>query len=391
MMTEQELEAAIEIIMQRLDEVNTFYLKKIAAQIKSIGTLSASSINRLSIMLEMGADIAAINEKLAEATALNIRDLLTIYAAVEQSVYTDPAFSRLVAATAAQSAGIIPAVATVTPRLRRYTQLVGLQTGGALQNLSNTTVVSQAYQSAVDQAIFAASTGVGDYNSLMRRTVENLGYSGMQVYYPSGYHRRLDTAVRQNIVDGVKQISQKGSDLMGEALGTDAFEISAHANSAPDHEPVQGRVLLREQFDRMQSGLPFTDTDGRTYAGFKRPIGEWNCMHMAMAFSTQWSKRRYTSEQLDRWAEGNKRGCEIDGKHYSTYQARQLQRRIETEIRRQKDVAVAAQAAGDDELRKTAQRRIDALVVEYGRVCASSGLRGQRERMTVNGFKPIKL
>ena len=39
-MTEAEMERAIARIMDRLDEVNTFYIKKIAGQIKRIGEMS---------------------------------------------------------------------------------------------------------------------------------------------------------------------------------------------------------------------------------------------------------------------------------------------------------------------------------------------------------------
>ena len=95
---------------------------------------------------------------------------------------------------------------------------------------------------------------------------------------------------------------------MGEMLGFDAYEISAHARSAPDHEPVQGRVFLKADFENMQKGLPFRDVDGTMYQPFRRPIGEWNCMHIAMSFSTQHSVRRYTDQQLAQWKADNNAG-----------------------------------------------------------------------------------
>lgn len=51
----------------------------------------------------------------------------------------------------------------------------------------------------------------------------------------------------------------------------------------------------------------------------------------------------------------------IDGKTRSRYQWTQEQRRIETAIRREKDVAIAAKAAGDDVLRRQCQQRINDL------------------------------
>ena len=179
--------------------------------------------------------------------------------------------------------------------------------------------------------------------------------------------------------------------MMGEALGYDAYEISAHAMSAPDHEPVQGRVFLKAEFEKLQSGLAFTDIDGRQYEPIKRPIGEWNCKHFAMSFSTQYSKRKWTNEQLDDFAKQNEEGCDIDGKHYTKYGASQLMRELETEIRREKDAAVAAQKAGDDTLRKQCQERINALTAKYHSVAKQAGLRPKPDRLRVEGFRAVKL
>ena len=209
--------------------------------------------------------------------------------------------------------------------------------------------------------------------------------------YPSGYHRRLDTAIRQNIIDGANQIAQQGSIMMGEELGYDAYELSAHARSAPDHEPIQGRVFLKEEFEKLQSEQPFQDVDGHHFEAIRRPIGEWNCMHIAMAFSTKYSKRQYSDEQLNRWKEDNEAGCMIGGKHYTIYQASQLMRKIETQVRREKDTANAARIAGDDVLRKECQIRINSLARKYQEVVSASGLRARKDRMSVEGFKMVKV
>jgi len=383
MLTEKELEKALSVLTDRLDEVNTYFIQKVAAQIKKIGELNQSSINRLVIMAEMVEDVSEITARLQAATQMNVRDLFKIYQLALTDLYTDKRFTRVLTQT--------PLPAPAKARLNHYAQSVAMQAGQDMINLSNTTAISQTYRDAVDKAILATSTGMGSYTEMMRQTIRDLGYNGMQVQYASGYHRRLDSAVRQNIIDGVNQINQNGSILMGEALGFDAYEISAHARSAPDHEPVQGRVFLKDEFEKMQAGLSFSDTDGNRYPGFRRPIGEWNCMHIAMSFSTQHSIRRYTPDQLAAWAAENAKGCEIDGKHYTTYQASQLMRKIETEVRRQKDTANAARAAGDDALRQDCQKRINSLAAKYQSVCTASGLPSRKERMAVEGFKAVKV
>lgn len=92
---------------------------------------------------------------------------------------------------------------------------MALQTAMTMRNFSNTTAVSEPYREAVDRGIIAATTGLTDYKAATRDVVRALGYGGMQVQYESGYHRRLDTAVRQNIIDGTNQISQQGARIVG--------------------------------------------------------------------------------------------------------------------------------------------------------------------------------
>lgn len=381
--TESELESAVKRMLDRLDEINTLFITKIAAQVKKIGTLNASSVNRLVIMADMGADVSEITTRLADAVGLNVRDLTQVYDRVLKDTYADPRFAVYLQQN--------PVSVATQRRLTQYVQSVSVQTAQSLINLSNTTAISEPYRKAIDTAVLAVSSGLSDYKSATRDVIEQLGYNGMQVYYASGYHRRLDTAIRQNIIDSTNQIAQNASIMMGEDLGFDAIELSAHARSAPDHEPAQGRVFLKSEFQKMQAGEAFVDVDGHSYTGFKRPIGEWNCMHIAMGFSTQHSVRRYTDEQLRAWRDANQSGCEINGKRYTTYKAVQLMRKIETEVRRQKDVAVAARAADDTELQKSCQEKINSLSAYYTQIAQAAKITPRRDRMTVQGFRAYKI
>ena len=384
MLTEKELEAAIKQITGRIDEVNRLFIKKIAAQLLKIGELNASSINRIIVMVDMGKDVREITRELSQATAMNIRDIYMIYQAALSDSYTDPRFQEALQAQ--------PLTPQQSERLTMFAQNVAKQTAKTMMNLSNTTSVMPTYKDAIDRAIVATSAGLTGYKQAAREIIRDVGYNGLQVHYASGYHRRLDTAIRQNIIDGVNQINQHASLAMGDALGFDAVEISAHAHSAPDHEPVQGRVFLRSEYEKMQAGFDFYDVDGKFYEGFRRPIGEWNCMHIAMGFSTKHSKRRYSDEQLKQWEEENAAGCDINGKHHTIYQARQLMRELETKVRREKDAANAARINGNDmEARRSHQKSINALTKKYYAVAQAAGLRARSDRLSVEGFKMVKV
>jgi hypothetical protein len=375
MLDPRQLENALDLLESRYREVEHQYIEKIGKMVRRIGMMNAASIDMLSVMMGMHEDVTEILTELTRATRLNEAEVARLLEQTEHSTFTDDRFRR-----ALNHQPLNPYQKAV---IRQYTQAVAAQTAQLMDNLSNTTAVSAPYQRAVDAAVLAVSTGLTDYNSAIRNTIRDIGFNGLQVQYESGYHRRLDTAVRQNILDATKQVAQKTAEMVGESLGYNAVEISAHLHSAPDHAPVQGRVFLRTEYDKMQSGQSFTGVDGTQYAGFKRPLMEWNCMHIVMPFDTRYSVRAYSDEQLAKWEADNQKGCEIGGKHMTTYQASQLMRKLETDVRRWKETAYMAKVAGDTALQTQAQMKITDLTNAYSRVCNASGLSSRRERMRV--------
>ena len=377
--------AALNKVVEFFEVVEALFISKVAKQIQKIGELNQTSINRLLIMRDMGADVAEVKRKLQDATGYSTRAMARIYRSALNDRYTDQRFDDFVKT-------VPPAEAREdNARLNQLARSMLRQTAGELVNLSNTTVIDNAYRAAIDPAIAAVASGVEDYQSATRDAVRTMAANGLRVTYESGYTRRLDSAVRQNITNSVKQLAQQSSLMIGEIMGDDAIELSAHLRSAPDHEPIQGRVFLNAEFAKMQSQQAFSDIDGHRYEAIKRPIGEWNCGHIGSSFNTQHSIRTYTDEQLKQFSEDNEKGCEINGKHYSTYEASQLMRKVETKIRQQKDIANAARDAGDETLRVECQRKINRLKQYYGSIAEASGLREQQQRLRVDGFKSVRV
>lgn len=389
MLTDKQIAEALDLIDGRYHDVITKYLQKVGKTINEIGHLNQSSINLLVQLRRMGVDVQTIERELQKVTKLTQRDIKALFRKAAQEANTDARFSYV-------EKGVEPD----SIRWEALVENIWKQTAGAMDNLSNSTVITDGYRSAIDDAVQAVTMGVSDYNSAIRETVKRLGKEGLQVEYESTYiaadgklkHRRkrLDSAVRQNVLDGIRQVQQKSQELIGEEIGADGVDITAHPNSAPDHEPVQGRRFDLENFQRMQSGLDFEDVDGNSYKGFERPITQWRCRHLIFYILLGVTRRMYTDEQLTTWEQDNKKGCIIDGKHYTNYKATQLMRNLETEIRRQKDTAVLAKASGDDLLRRECQSNINKLTKKYSAVAEAAGLRKQMQKTRVEGFVPIK-
>ena len=388
MLTDKQIADALALIDSRYHDVITKYLQKVGKTINEIGHLNQSSINLLVQLRRMGVDVQTIERELQKVTKLTQRDIKALFRKAAQEANTDARFSYV-------SKGVEPD----NIRWEALVENIWQQTAGAMDNLANSTVITDGYRSAIDDAVQAVTMGASDYNSAIRDAVKRIGREGLQVEYESTYvtadgqlkhrRRRLDSAVRQNVLDGIRQVQQKAQELIGEEIGADGVDITAHPNSAPDHEPVQGRRFDMANFQRMQSGLDFEDVDGKHYAGFERPITQWRCRHLIFYIILGVTRRMYTDEQLKSWETANQKGCVIDGKEYTGYEATQLMRNIETEIRRQKDTAVLAKASGDDMLRRECQSNINKLTRKYDQVAEAAGLRKQMQKTRVEEYEPI--
>lgn len=225
------------------------------------------------------------------------------------------------------------------------------------------TSIEDTYKTIVDECIQATQNPNIDYYTVMKRTEEQLVDSGLNsVYYSDDgrvYHQNLESAVRNNILDGIKLVQQGIQDTVGEQVEADGKELSAHLFSAPDHEPFQGHQFTNENWDKLQSSMDFEDVDGQAFAGVDRIIGVWNCRHFAWSIIVGQSEPIYTKSQLQSMIEQNNNGYDLpNGKHLTMYECTQRQRQYEFRIRKAKAGIYFARMTGDDKL----QQKYEALL-----------------------------
>ena len=82
----------------------------------------------------------------------------------------------------------------------------------------------------------------------------------------------------------------------------------------------------------------------------------------------------------------NHKGCTIEGRHYSLYEATQMQRKMERSIRKQKKRILVDKATGDEEKLQIDQTKLRMQNANYKKFSDAAGLRTQRERTFVAGF-----
>lgn len=370
MLSERQLRALLALFEARMQGITDKYLALMGGHLKAIGGLKPSDVHRLTEMRRMGANVRTIQQDIARSAEANVADLAAVFGAVAAG---DQEFAQQWFGGPPRIKGA-PKNSTAIERVLKAQLRVTAQ---AFKNLSQTTIQSTAYREAVDVAIQTVQTGVTDYASAIRGALRAAGNGGLSVQYPSGLTRRLDSAVRQNVLDGVRSLNNDILGQLGNEYGADGVELSAHALCAEDHLPYQGRQFSRKAFEQLQASLP-------------RPVGMWNCKHTIYPVVLGVSEPAHTPEELAAYARNSREAVEIDGRVKTRYEWTQEQRRTETAIRRQKDVANLAKASGDDVLRREAQSHINTLQEHYARISAGAGLTQQPERAAVAGFRRVK-
>lgn len=243
---------------------------------------------------------------------------------------------------------------------------------------------AKAYQWALDNAVMRAQSGAINYNQAIKTAVKQLADNGLKVVdYESGHRDRIDVAARRAVMTGVNQICAKYTEQSAEYLETPYFEVSAHAGARDkpgpspwsSHKDWQGKVYSTRSGDIYPSiyevcGLGAVDG-----------LEGANCRHRRNVWAEGVSERTYTDEQLAHIDDDL--GCEFDGKKYTAYEATQMQRRVEREVRKLKREKAAYKAAGLHEEEQAVNIRLRRLNAKYKAFSAAAGLPEQRERMKV--------
>lgn len=415
MLSEDTLEKLISPISQRQERINNYVVGLIAKRIRQIGTVNASDVAKLQQLMNIGGDMELIEKALATATKMNVNEVKNILYEAAESMYGDA--ERYYEY---RGMSFVPFEENAT--LKALVDAISAETAETFINMSNTTgftmwdgmekkpmPIRDTYIRVVDEAVQAVKANVTDYDAAIRRSMRQLINSGVRsigynanpdsdffgrtfvTYAPdSGRHytRRLDSAVRMNVLDGVKAINQQMQDAIGEQIGADGKEISVHRFPAPDHAPVQGHIFTNEEYEKLQNEDYSQDINFNRFPPMRRAIGIWNCRHFTYSVIIGVYPPNYTQDELDKILRENNKGYTYDDKHYTMYQCTQLQRQYELDIRRAKDGYLAAEKLGDEKLQDDYHNRVNQLMQEYKTFSEDCGLSFKYKNIYVEGYKP---
>ena len=359
-MDNNKLKLAEERFYSRFEALNSEILQEFGKTISKFEGLSVSEAHKLAQQMKNGREIDKIMEDLEKASQLSRKDLeeLLEIAAEENIEFANVYY---------EAKGMDKVSYKDSKQFQDIVKSVEKTTQGVFANLSNTTAIKllkdngegylkgirEAYEDVIDRCVLAVSTGQNNYQKAMYDTIKQLSNSGVKkVYYENEgkkpYARRLDSSVRQNILEGVRQVNIGVQEQVGKEFGADGVEVSHHVNCAPDHIHIDGQQFSKKKFEKINNNLT-------------RPVASMNCRHFVFSIVLGVSSPLYTKKQLEEDRKNNEKGFEYEGKHYTLYEGEQLQRKIELAVRQQKDLQIIAKASNDKDTISKSQSNITQL------------------------------
>lgn len=384
MLSDETQEKLAEAIVDRIEELNTFIIIEIGKSLVKFNNLNISQANQLAQILRYGGSYRKIIKKLEQTTKLSIKQIEEIMkeTAKKNQLFSEKfyRYKNIDFIPFEENIALQQEVKIMTKKvIDNYLTLIS--TSAFLMNYKGQKVytpLNQIYNESITTAILSIAQGKQAYNVAIRNLMKQLASSGIKtVDYASGYSRRLDSAVRTNVLDGMRDLSNKIQEDFGKEYGADGIEISVHLNPAPDHAKIQGKQYSTEDFKKLNDSL-------------KRPISTLNCYHYIFSIILGVNKPLYSDKQLKEILKKNDDGFVFEGKHYTNYQGTQLQRRIETAIRKQKDFQIASKSINDNKGILKAQKKIRQLTQKYNQLSKVSGLPTKKQRLIVYGYTKVK-
>lgn len=383
MFTPTEIEALPSAMEQLYRSLQLNIMSDLTERLKANGEEITSAadwqINRL---YELGVSKDEIDSLIQSTLDVSDDEIDRIYDEVVKSgyarneeLYTSKGKECIPYAENKQLQQLVKAVKNQTKS--EYRNITG-SLGFAVKNADNTlsfTPLADFYQRTLDNGLMQIASGAFDYNTVLKRVVKTMTDSGLRsVDYASGWSNRVDVAARRALMTGFNQVVAKVNEDNAEQLGTEYFEVSYHRGARPTHQVWQGRVYSKKELETVCGLGTVTGLCGA------------NCYHSYSPFIKGIDTPTYSEEELDRMNEEENTPKEYNGRQYTTYEAQQRQRQLETAMRadRQK-IELLTQGGADYDTITGAKVRYFQRQDEYVKFSKAMGLPQQWERVTVNG------
>ena len=258
-----------------------------------------------------------------------------------------------------------------------------IQTQDSFFNITRTTAntATKQFERALDRAWTQINTGGFDRETAIRNAIVDLSNDGVgSIEYKSGRIDNIEVAVRRAVVTGANQTAMRVQETLADELEIDLVEVTAHGGARPSHAKWQGKVFSRNGRVTID-GVTYEDLATATGYGSAGGLGGVNCRHNFHPY-VPGTSRAYSDKELK---ELDAKKIKYNGEMYTEYEASQIQRRIEREIRKQKRTVEALEAAGQDA--SAERKKLREAQKGYTDFTEQTGIRKQSARTQIGTAK----
>lgn len=261
---------------------------------------------------------------------------------------------------------------TMKENLNNLTKTMGVAVNDDFVNLNT------LYKHELNKAVLSTGLGVLDSTTAIRRVVNNIARGGVKFinYEGSGRNYTIESAVGMVVRSGLNRLSGEISLLNAEEMEQDLMEISAHLGARPSHSVWQGEIV---SLSGRTGYLDLQDIGYGETTGFQGV----NCRHNWYPYFEGLSYRSYSKEYLQ---ELEDKKVYYEGEEYTYYEATQIQRQLERDVRNLKKRVMMYDTVGDKEMHAIESFKLKKKRDEYYKFSESIGINKRLENLGKFGY-----
>lgn len=376
MLTPEQLDKLPDNLVRLYAQLEEDIIVNMAERINALNLFIPAADWQFQKVKELGNSYDMILEKLAGSTGKTedmLSDMMT--AAASESMKQDDAAHKAAGKNVPPLTQSAALVATLNAGMRK--------TAGYFENLCRTTAFngSKQFADALDRAYMQVISGAFSKDEAIKSAVKDLAKQGITAaVYKDGRRMSLESAVRMNVITGINQTCAELQLQRADEVGCDLVAVSAHAGARPSHAEWQGKI-----FSRSGTHKKYPDFVSSTGYGTVTGLCGANCRHTFYPFYEGISVNAYTKKELD---EMNRKKVNYNGQKLTEYEASQIQRKIERNIRRWKRENEAAKVIGIGTEESAAKLKYWRL--EMGDFISQTGFKRQYAREDIFSKKMAK-
>ena len=404
MLVPSYFEGKEEKLLSLYQELENFILRDITRRLLSAGEMTATADRLIWKLQQMGESQAAIEKKLQTLTGLTRKELRSL---LQDAVLTSWEDDR---ATLGQL-GIELSNPLKNAAVIRVMDAEFKKSLGELTNLTRTTMNQSQIDliNMLDEADLRVAAGVQSYSAAVCDILDRYARKGIEVSYPTGTKRTLESAIRMVVVTSMNQTAAQITNQYIVEGGVEYVLVSAHPNARTGQK---GQPAFSSHMD--WQGLPykivgsepgFPNLEEKTGYRIDPKTGRGTVTHITAlhGVNCRHGHRPWAKELKNPWrdSEGNLldgNGNRLDDETVKkNYQLSQKQRAMERSIRawKRKLIVKEQEIAGvaETDVKEILQRDYDHMAYQltqknkaYNDFCKANDLQPQYDRIKVADF-----